>query len=189
MEEKEILSGLKSGNREAFKNLVNAYSDRVYNTALGFLRNPEDAEDVAQEVFIEVFNSIGKFKGDSKLATWIYRITINKSLDFLKKRKSKKRFAFVTSIFSKEGAAEDIPDFEHPGVLMENKERAKVLFSAISKLPDSQKTAFTLNKIEDLTYKEISDIMDTSVSSVESLIYRAKENLKKLLNNFYQNLN
>jgi len=189
LEEEEILEGLKNGDSEAFKSLVNAYSDRVYNTTLGFLQNFEDAEDISQEVFIEIFNSISGFKGESKFSTWIYRITINKSIDFLKKKKSKKRFAFVTSIFSKEDTVEDIPDFEHPGVIMENKERSKILFSAISKLPESQKTAFTLNKIEGLSYQEISDIMDTSVSSIESLIHRAKENLKKLLRNYYNNKN
>lgn len=185
MEEKELLQKLKTGDRGAFKNLVNAYSEKVYNTALGYLQNLEDAEDISQEVFIEVFNSISKFKGESKLSTWIYRITINKSLDLLKRKKSKKRFAFITSIFSNEDATEEIPHFEHPGILMENKERAKILFSAMSKLPDNQKTAFTLNKIDGLSYKEISEIMDTSVSSVESLLHRAKNNLRKLLNTYY----
>jgi len=185
LEEKEFLRELKKGNREAFREFVNAFSEKVYNTALSYLNNFEDAEDLTQEVFIEVYNSISKFRGESKLSTWIYRITINKSLDFLKRKKSKKRFAFITSIFSKEDTEEEIPDFEHPGVIMENKERAKILFSAMSKLPDSQKTAFMLNKIDGLSYKEISEIMDTSVSSVESLLFRAKENLRKLLNTYY----
>jgi RNA polymerase sigma factor (sigma-70 family) len=185
LEEKEFLQDLKKGNREAFQKLVNAYSEKVYNISLSYLNNFEDAEDLTQEVFIEVYNSISKFRGDSKLSTWIYRITINKSLDFLKRKKSKKRFAFVTSIFSNEDVEEEIPDFEHPGILLESKERAKILFSAVSKLPDSQKTAFMLNKIDGLSYKEISEIMDTSISSVESLLFRAKENLRKLLNTYY----
>ena len=188
MEELHLISLIKKKDESAFKYLVETYSDRVYNTVLSFVQHAEDAEDIAQEVFIEVYQSIDKFKNESKLFTWIYRIAVSKSLDHLKSKKRKKRFAFVQSLFGDEGISllADKPHFEHPGVLLENKEHSKVLFFAISKLPENQQTAFNLNKVEGLSYNEVSEVMQVSVSSVESLLFRANQNLKKLLENYYQ---
>ena len=188
MEESHLISLIKKKDESAFKYLVETYSDRVYNTVLSFVQHAEDAEDIAQEVFIEVYQSIDKFKNESKLFTWIYRIAVSKSLDHLKSKKRKKRFAFVQSLFGDEGISllADKPHFEHPGVLLENKEHSKVLFFAISKLPENQQTAFNLNKVEGLSYNEVSEVMQVSVSSVESLLFRANQNLKKLLENYYQ---
>ncbi|MEI6595972.1 MAG: RNA polymerase sigma factor [Bacteroidota bacterium] len=188
MEESHLISLIKKKDESAFKYLVETYSDRVYNTVLSFVQHAEDAEDIAQEVFIEVYQSIDKFKNESKLFTWIYRIAVSKSLDHLKSKKRKKRFAFVQSLFGDEGISllADKPHFEHPGVLLENKEHSKVLFFAISKLPENQQTVFNLNKVEGLSYNEVSGVMQVSVSSVESLLFRANQNLKKLLENYYQ---
>ncbi|MCX6163903.1 MAG: RNA polymerase sigma factor [Ignavibacteriae bacterium] len=185
MEEKELIEKIIGNDREAFRELYDKFSSRVYNTILGILQNTEDAEDVTQEVFIQIFRSIQNFKQDSTLSTWIYRITVNKALEFIRSKKRKKRFAIVKSIFAKEEVEEPI-DFLHPGIIEENKERGKILFKAIEKLTDKQKTAFVLNKVENLSYKEISEIMKLSLSSVESLIFRAKENLKKDLYDFYK---
>jgi RNA polymerase sigma-70 factor (ECF subfamily) len=154
--------------------------------------NKEDAEDIAQEVFVEVFNSIKKFKGDSKLSTWIYRITTNKCLEFIRKKNAKKRFAFLQSLFGN-----DIPldktsyftEMNHPGIVLENKEKSETLFRAINQLPEAQKVVFTLNKVEGMSYKDISEITNKSVSSIESLLFRAKKNLQQLLENFYKDDN
>lgn len=152
------------------------------------LQNAEDAEDVTQEVFVQVFESVNQFKGDSKFSTWLYRIAVTKSLDHLRKKKRKKRFAFIQSLFGvNEEEVNHTPDFHHPGVQMENREHASALFQAIGKLPDNQKAAFTLHKIEGLSYQEIAEALDTSVSSVESLMHRAKSNLRKLLADYYEN--
>lgn len=187
MEEILLISQLKNGDRTAFRELVELFKDKVYNTSLGILQNTSDAEDITQEVFIEVFLSIADFKGNSALNTWIYRIAINKSLELVRRKKTKKRFSFLTSFFSDADPAIEQQDFEHPGVLIENKERSGVLFKAIDKLPENQKTAFILSKVECIPNKEIADIMKVSVSSVESLLHRAKSNLKILLGNFYKN--
>ena len=161
----------------------------VYNTSLGIVQNPEDAEDVAQEVFVQVYESVGQFKGDSKVSTWIYRIAVTKSLDHLRKKKRKKRFAFLQSLFGvNEEEVRHEPDFHHPGVALENKENAAVLFQAIDKLPDNQKVAFTLHKVEGLSYQEVAEVMESTVSSVESLMHRAKGNLKKYLTEYYQKM-
>ena len=162
----------------------------VYNTAIGFLQNAQDAEDTAQEVFIQVFESIMSFKEESKFSTWIYRITVSKSLDHLRKKKRKKRFAFLQSLYGQnDGLIIEPPDFFHPGIKMENKENAAVLFKIIEQLPANQKTAFVLNKIENLSYAEISEIMKSSESAVDALLQRAKKNLRKNLKDYYLLLN
>ena len=159
---------------------------RVYNTCLGLIKNEEEADDLSQEVFIEVFRSINTFRGEAKLTTWIYRIAVTKSLEFIRSGKRKKRFAILKSLgISDDEKSLEIPDFTHPGIQMENKERARILFDAMDRLPDNQKVAFTLSKIEGLNYEEIAGVMGKSVSSVESLLHRARLNLQKHLFKYY----
>lgn len=185
--EKELVEKLKQGDETAFKFIVEEYKDLVYNTAIGIVQNEEDAEDVAQEAFVQVYQSIHNFKGESKLSTWLYRITVTKALGHERKKKRKKRSAILKRIFLTEEDNEiETPDFNHPGVLLDQKENAAELFRAIRKLPENQKVAFVLNKLEGLSYQEISEVMNTSLSSVESLLHRAKTNLKKNLEDYYR---
>ncbi|HSN07951.1 MAG TPA: RNA polymerase sigma factor [Hanamia sp.] len=186
MNESELITLLKKKDREAFKVIVETWQDMVFNTAIGFLQNAEDAEDTAQEVFMQVFESVSLFKEESKISTWIYRITVSKCLDHLRKKKRKKRFAFLQSLYGKNDILLiDPPDFFHPGIKAENKENAVVLFKAIEKLPLTQKTAFVLNKIENLSYREIGEIMNSSESAIDSLLQRAKKNLQTSLKEYY----
>jgi RNA polymerase sigma factor (sigma-70 family) len=186
-DERELIALLKKKDRKAFKIIVEAWQDMVYNTALGLLQNAEDAEDTAQEVFIQVYDSIPTFKEESKFSTWLYRITVTKSLDLIRKKKRKKRFAFVQSLYGKNNELVNDPsDFFHPGVKLENKENAVVLFKAVEKLPANQKTAFILNKTEGLSYGEISEIMKLSGSAVDALLQRAKKNLQTHLKEYYE---
>lgn len=182
MNEFELIQGLQKKDETAFKYLVETYQDRVFNTAIGIVQNTGDAEDVAQEVFIQVYRSIHNFKGESKLSTWLYRIATTRALDLLRSRKSKKRFGIMQRLFGDNNEPVfELPEFHHPGVSLEKKEEAARLFKAIRQLPENQKTAFTLHKLEDLSYKEVSEVMKTSVASVESLMHRAKLNLRKIL--------
>ncbi|MDX2245684.1 MAG: RNA polymerase sigma factor [Bacteroidia bacterium] len=180
-----LIEGLKAGEEKAFRQLVENWQDRVYNTCWGFLRNDEDAEDMAQEVFMEVYRSVGKFEAQAQIGTWLYRIAVNKSLELIRSRKRKKRFAFLLS-FSSDTPFTEPHSTDHPGVILENRERAGLLFQAMEKLPESQRTAFTLHKVEGLSYVEVGEIMHQSVSSVESLMVRAKKNLQKYLADYYQ---
>ena len=182
MTEQQLITALCNGEEPAFKELVDQFGDRVFNTALGLLQQQQDAEDIAQEVFIQVYRSIGQFKGESLLSTWIYRITVTKSLDHLRSKKRKKRFGFVRSLFGDNNQPIIEPgDFVHPGIIQEKKEDAAMLFSMIEELPENQRTAFILNKVEDLSYREIADILKTTESAVDSLLQRAKQNLRKKL--------
>ena len=186
-----LIAGLQAGNQDAFRQLVETYQSRVYNTVLSIVRQPEEAEDVAQEVFVQVFESIHNFGGDGKLTAWIYRIATTKALEAYRKRHAQKRFAFFTSLFTgddDEGFDDRLHpvDFVHPGVKLENQERATVLFAAIDRLSGQQKIAFTLHHIEGLPYQEIAEVMQVSLSAVESLLHRAKMNLRKRLASYYK---
>jgi RNA polymerase sigma factor (sigma-70 family) len=188
LEEKEFIQHLKKNDEKAFQLLVDLFSKKVYNTCIGMLQNMEDAEDVTQEIFITVHLNIGLFKEESSLSTWIYRISVNKCLEFIRKKHRKKRVGVFKSIFTSDGekALENHSDFIHPGIQLENKERAKVLFKAIELLPEQQKSAYVLHKLEQISYNEIAGIMEVSLSSVESLLFRAKQNLKKHLATYYE---
>ena len=181
MEEKKLIKNLKEGDENAFKFLVENYKGFVFNTTLPIIQSSEEADDISQEVFIQIYKSINGFKGNSSLLTWIYRITVSKCFEHLRFKKRKKRFSQIINLFREDGTVIDIPQFEHPGVQLEKKEDAKLLFEAIESLNDEQKTAYTLKNIQGLSYNKISKVMDKSTSSIESLIFRAKNNLKKYL--------
>jgi RNA polymerase sigma-70 factor, ECF subfamily len=188
VDEQQLIKELKEGKEPAFKLIVDSYQKAVVNTCFGLVHNPTDSEDIAQEVFIEVFNSIYKFRSDAKLSTWIYRIAVNKSFNFNRDNKRRKYHQPIeNSTQNNRGKAdlvEEGPDL--PGYNLENSERAKLLYKAIDELPENQKIAFTLNKYEDLSYQEISEVMEMTLSSVESLIHRAKKNLQKKLYHCYK---
>ncbi len=188
MENAELINKLKSGEEEAFRTVVNEYQRLILNCCFKFTKNAETSEDITQEVFIEVFRSVKKFRAESNLLTWIYRIAITKSLDYLKSQRRKKRFAAIKSLFEEDGVETNIQstDSEGPERVLEDKDRMKVLSWAMDSLPEKQKIAFTLSKYDEMSYKEIADILNSSISSVESLIFRARTNLKKKLYFYYK---
>ncbi len=145
------------------------------------------AEDIAQEVFVTVYRSILSFNEKSSVSTWIYRITVNKSLDHLRAASRQKRQSLLGRMFggdTKE-ALEAQPTFDHPGILLERKEQAAALFAAINTLPENQKTVFVLAHVEELPQKEVAEIMGISLKAVESLLQRAKAGLRKKLSTIY----
>ena len=186
MTEPELIQALQQKQQAAFKVLVEGYKDSLYNTILGFVQNFEDAEDIVQDVFIKIYQSIDQYKGDAKLSTWMYRIAVSHSLDHLRKRKRKKR---LDSIFSALGLSDKnsfgSEEFNHPGVIAENREKAAVMFKAMQQLPENQKAAFVLQKVEGLKQPEIAVVLNVSEGAVESLLSRAKANLKKSLTEYY----
>ncbi|RZM08534.1 MAG: RNA polymerase sigma factor, partial [Pedobacter sp.] len=182
----EIIERLQSGDGLAFSEIVNRWKDMVFNTVLGIVQNAEDAEDITQEVFVQVYESISKFRQEAKLSTWIYRIAISKALDFEKKKKRLKHGGLLKRIFDS-NAADEVVHFDHPGILLDKKQHAAALFAAVKKLPKKQRVAFLLHKLETLSYHEIAEIMNTSVMAVESLQVRARNSLRKILAEYYKN--
>ena len=190
MESTELIALLKERDFRAYEVLVDQFQQKVFSTCISFVPNKEDAEDITQEVFMEIYKSISTFKGNAKLSTWIYRVTTNKCLEFIRKKNTKKRFAFLQSISGNMVPLDQtnyFTEINHPGIQLENKELNATLFKAINSLPDQQRIAFTLHKIDGKSYQEIAEIIDKSISSVESLLFRAKKNLQKLLENYYKN--
>ena len=171
-----------------FKDIFHAYNKLVFNVALHYVQNREDAEEITQDVFVKIHKKLDSFQQKSTIKTWIYRIAINQSLDFIKAQKTQKR-SFLSSLFSinNEKKEIDVPHFNHPGVQMEQKEALENIFTAINKLPDNQKTVIILLKIEQKNQEETALIMEISIKAVEALFQRAKKNLANLLNKAKEN--
>jgi len=187
MTEPELVEGLINQNKRAIQYLVDHYQKDVIKTAYFFVAIMEDAEDLSQEVFLEIFRSIGRYKRNASLSTWIYRITVNKSLDHLRRQKRRNIFNQVKSFIQifHEGTnaiSKDPPTLDTHN---DDNEKRKILDTAVNSLPENQKIAFILNKYEEMAYKDIAEIMNLSVSSVESLLHRAKLNLQKKLVNYF----
>ncbi len=159
------------------------YQQKVQNTAVSMVQDEGVAEDLTQEVFVTVYKSILSFNEQSNISTWIYRITVNKCLDHLRSKNRQKRQGFLAQLFHKETGEvlHEKPDFIHPGIVLERREQSKYLFKAIDGLVENQKTVFILTHIEDLPQKEVAEIMNISLKAVESLLQRAKANLRKAL--------
>lgn len=188
MHDLEILDDLRNGRDLSFRTLVERYQGVVLNCAYRFVQDRETAKDLTQEVFLEVYQSLPSFRGEAALSTWIYRIAVTRSLNHLKAAKRKKRFAFLTSLFGEEQenlqVAADPGD--DPAAILENKERGRILQEALGALPETQRVAFTLSKVEGMSYQEIALVMNVSIPSVESLIHRARVRLRSLLMEYYR---
>lgn len=183
MPDKLLLHRLADGDRRAFETLVNDHKDRVYNLCYGYLRDHMEAEDLAQEVFIEVSRSVKGFRKDAKISTWLYRIAVNKCLDRIRYMKRDKRSG------EHESPALYVADPDpSPQDQLESEERKKVLWNALRQLPNKQHTAIVLASIEGMSYAEISVVMEMTTSAIESLIFRAKKKLKVLLADHYESI-
>jgi RNA polymerase sigma-70 factor, ECF subfamily len=183
MTDQELIAGIIARDKQAVQFLVSHYHKQVIKTAHHFVRNMDDAEDLAQDVCIEILESVQHFKGTSSLSTWIYRVTVNKSLNFIRKHKRKQLIGQVESLFKRTNGLNEnkVPEPSVTDNTFEDKERRHLLDKSINSLPENQRIAFVLNKFEDLPYKEVAEIMNVSIASVESLLQRAKQNLQKRL--------
>ena len=185
MNQPDIIVRLKQGDKTVYTEVVEQWQHMIYNTTLSIVQNEEDAEDITQDVFVALYERIQDFREESTLSTWLYSITVRKALDLEKRKSRQKRGGFLQKIFAVKESEEPV-NFNHPGILLDNKENATVLFKALKKLPDKQRIAFTLHKMEGLSYQQIAAIMDTSLYAIESLQVRAKNNLKKILSDYYE---
>jgi len=161
--------------------LYKTHANSVYNLALSYLQNAEDAEETTMDVFLEIHKSAHNFLGNAAISTWVYRIAVNKCLDKIKYKKRQKRDS-NNEVSLNETLA--LTDFIHPGILLENKEKSQILFSAIATLPEKQKTVFLLQQMEQSTNIEIASVLNISVGAVESILHRAKQNLQKKIEKY-----
>lgn len=187
MTEEDLIKGIQAGNEEAFRVLFDTFRQRVFNTCNSIIHNATDSDDLVQEVFVEIYRSSAKFRGDSRLSTWIYRIAINKSLNHMRQLNRRKWYQSIENLAGLNlKQTIHTPGMKQPDAELEEKQKSERLHAAIDDLPENQRTAFLLNKYEDLSYMEIAEVMNTSHSAVESLIHRAKTNLQKKLYSFYK---
>lgn len=186
MNDNILLEKIAAKDESAFQNFVEKYHQLVLNVCNNILNNHDDAMDVSQEVFIKIYKSIDSFRGDAKITTWLYRISVNKSLNYLRSKKKNKWFSSLDILFGDNNKAyEPEDDSLKPGENIEQDENKKALYYALQKLPEKQNIAISLNNFEDLSYKEISEVMEISVSEVGVLINRGKKKLKKLILDYY----
>ncbi len=180
--DKLLIQKVKDGDTNAFRQLVQTHHKRVIHICLSFVTIPQDAEDIAQNVFIEAYKSIYSFRGDASISTWLYRLSVNKSLDFIREKKRLKRGnGLVTSVDKTDLENIQVTNSKMADDDLIRQEQIRMLEQAIDQLPERQKVAFQLSKIDGMSQQEVADTMNTSVSSVESLLIRAKRKLKELL--------
>ena len=180
------IASLKSQDQREFNKLVLHLEHKVFNLAAHLLNNKSDAEDATQEVFIIVYQSLPQFKGNSKISTWIYRIAVNKCKEIIRYKTRNKRFGILIGLNDRTSLTISSKD-QTPEEKLFSDERTNELLSAIESLSETQKIAYTMYNMEDFSYKEIAEIMQLSLSSVESLIFRAKKNLKSKLEIYFKN--
>lgn len=171
---------VSSGSDIAANKFVRKYQKFVYSVAFRYLKSEADADDVTQETFIKAFGSMHKFKKQSSVNTWLYRIVSNTSKNVLRKRK-------VMSIFSYSNEKEDFYDIASntiaPDRQFENKQLQAQFLKALESLPEKQRETFALRYYEELPYEEISKMLGTSVGGLKANYYQAVKKLAKLLEN------
>ena len=190
MNDSELIKLILDGDRDRFRILVEQHQQMVFRTCMGFVHNREDAEDLAQDVFVQAYRSLSGFKGESAFSTWIYRIAVNASLNKIRKSSRNSVFQRLDTLFGQERNKElslplDSP--ENPEEILIREEHAVLIRKALDSLPDNQKTAVILSKYDDLPQKEIAEIMNLTEGAVEALLQRAKKNLREKLSSYRKN--
>lgn len=188
-QEAEVVERIRSGEQELFGEVVRAHQPLVFTTCLGFTHSREDAEDLTQEVFISAYQQLSRFKGDSKISTWLYRIAVNASLNHMRNSKRRSVFQRIEGLFVRDKAEVQpaaMPLGDNPEQLLISAQEREAVQQAIDSLPQSQRVAFTLSRYDELPQSEIAAIMSISEGAVEQLLQRAKGNLRKKLVAFYK---
>ena len=170
-----LIKQAAEGNESAFQKLIITYQQAVFSTIYRYIGDYDNVEDLAQEIFVKVWRNAGKFKGKSKFSTWLYRIVVNHCLNYNSKHKVD---PISLDELTKQGHT---PESLSVQVDWEKKQKIEQVQKAIKELPDRQRIALVLAHYEQKSHKEIAQIMQISLSSVHSLIFRARCTLKKRL--------
>lgn len=183
--ERELVQRAKAGDNAAFSQLVSAYEGKIYNLALRYMGNPDDAMDASQEVFLRMFRFLSGFQEDSSFSTWLYRIGVNVCKDMLSRRSRRAEQPLEISDDEEETRPADIPDGRYdPERILEGTELRRILADAIAELPEPQQEMIVLRDVQGLSYEEIGQVLCLEAGTVKSRLFRARENLrKKLLQN------
>lgn len=185
--DQDLVRRVQQGDKSAFDLLVIKYQHRIVHLVNRYVKDPSEAQDVAQDTFIKAYRALGDFRGDSAFYTWLYRIAINTAKNYLLSR-SRRHIDYEIDVQDAEQVenAAQLKDMDTPDNLLMNEQIIKVIKSAIEKLPEEMRIAITLREFEGMSYEEIAEAMDCPIGTVRSRIFRAREaideKLKPLLN-------
>src|SRR3954464_11177640 len=185
-EESELVARARTGDLSAYDDLIKRYQERIYATIYHMTANHEDANDLAQEAFIKAFQALKSFKGGSSFYTWVYRIAVNKTINFLKQRKNRTQMSLDDIDFN----AEHDPDLvalisdKTPRRDIDLTELQEKLNIAMQKLSESHRLVVTLHDVQDLSHEEIAKIMGCNIGTVRSRLFYARQQLQAHLSDY-----
>lgn len=183
----DLIERFSKGCEKSFEELIKRYETKVHNLAMRLTRNPEDAEEVLQDVFITVYRKVSGFEGKSQFSSWLYRITVNAS--FMKLRKNKQEQAISIEDVGQQVYNKPVESGRGFGAQSDNiaitNEIGEALEGAIAKLPEEYRAVFILRDIDGLSNKEVGEILDLTIPAVKSRLHRSRLMLRKKLQNFY----
>jgi RNA polymerase sigma factor (sigma-70 family) len=182
MDDAQLLKEIARGNAQAFEQFYDRHKNPVFQWALSHTLFKEDAEEISQDVFLEVLERAASFRGESKVSTWLYRITLNRAADVYRAQHAKKRLAWLNALRISGPSLPEIPFFENPEWSLEQQELALALRKAIAELPRQQREAFLMAYIDQIPQQEIADILGLKLKALESTLQRAKKALRLRLN-------
>ena len=187
MTDGEIIGQILQGNRNMFKLLVERYQPMIFRTCMGFLHDKDDSDDLTQDIFIQTYQLLAGYKGDAAFSTWIYRISVNACLNKIRKSAKNSFLQRFENVFrSEKEYSFPAADAENPENLLIRTERNEWVEKALNSLPEKQRIAIVLSKYDDLSQREIAEIMETTEGAVEALLQRAKTNLREKLSSLYK---
>lgn len=185
MDDLTLAEQVKNGNIQAFRYLVNNNQKPVWHLVLRMVKQEQDAEDLCQDIFMRVHSNIRKYRGESKLTTWICSIAYNVTIDFIRKKKRE----IISHTGNLEEMAAKKPAITNPGIEMEKSDTRKIIHELLNTLPLNYRTVITLYHLEGFSYEEISKITELPEGSVKSYLHRGREQLRKGLLQFYPEIN
>ena len=188
LDERQLIRGARQGDLAAYDELVRRYQERLYSTIYHMTSNHEDAHDLAQEAFIKAYRSLSSFKGDSSFFTWVYRIAVNKTLNFLKYRKRRSHMSLNDLEFNAENdpvlvslISENTPRRDlHLGELQQ------ALNAAMQKLSHIHRLVVTMHDVQGLSHQEIGMILDCNIGTVRSRLFYARQQLQAHLSAYME---
>ena len=180
----EMLRAVLAGDATAYRGLIEKYQGRLYAVVYGMIRNREDARDLTQEAFVKAYRNLQSFRLEAGFYTWLYRIAMNLTIDFARKRKRRGQLAsFDENVaqHDEDGGIAEIHVEEGPGRLLERKQTLSRIMDAMEELPEDQRQVVLLRELEGLSYKEIAEAMGIPEGTVMSRLFYARKRLQKLL--------
>lgn len=181
-EETQLVLRVQNGDQSAFEKLVLDNQNRVFNLAMRMVNNEEDALDMSQEAFIKAYNSIDNFRGESRFSVWLYRLTTNVCLDFLRSKTRKAHSSLTFTEDEEDGKELEIPDERFsPDSITERNELREAIARGLNALPADYRAILLLREIESLSYDEIALVLELEEGTVKSRIFRARKKLCEIL--------